>query len=56
MSDPIAKWTPERVKAFRKAYDEAPEGETFTFEDKEYLKRYAKLFIEYLESRFREAE
>jgi hypothetical protein len=48
-------WTPEKLTAFRKAYQlHTDPNATFVFDDKEFVVAYAKYLIEYLEGRFNE--
>lgn len=48
------RWTPEMLARFKREYAKHPDlpDATFTFDGNEYLVRYAKYLIEYLEMQF----
>ena len=53
MTSAILNFTQERFERFKKAFA-ACEGDTFTFDNKLFLKDYAKHLIEYLSTKFPE--
>lgn len=52
ISSPTVVFTPDKLKAFKKAYTKAKGKDHFTFEGMPYVRGYAKYVIEYLEGQF----
>ena len=44
-------FTKQSFKRFKKAYRECPDNKTFLFDEREFVKAYAKYVIEYIEMR-----
>jgi hypothetical protein len=53
MDGDLVNFTPAKVRALRKAYEQAKKAgkDTFLFETRTLLTRYAHYLLEYLESR-----
>ena len=57
MTDKI-NFTPAKVKALRKAHEEAVKAgkDQFVFEDRDFVTDYAKYLLEYLDTIFKEVK
>lgn len=52
------RWTPEMLKRFKRAYNQAVKdnADVFTFEGNAFVRDYAKYLIEYIEGEFGKTE